>query len=423
MNLGSPRIFLPDQAKILLNAEDYRFLLYSGAFQAGKSLIGCHLAITQCLEYPGNEWLIGRQSYTELEDTTQATFFEELALYQELVDEADIPLTLLRQFNKTKRRAIFCNGSSVIFRSFEKISKAFIKFKGYRLGGVFIDEAVDLTENTFKMLRGRINRPGFPHMIFFATNPAEKESWLYQEFLDAFKGIKSKSHLVVQCNTLDNPHLDEDYRLDMLSLKDKDPEFFKRYVMGRWGRFSGLVYPQFDEDIHMIKYFDIPDGWRRMRVIDPGYTNPFCCLWIAIDNDDNYYVYDELYREKEIVPNHAKRILEKSGEDEFDLTFIDPSAAAVAAELDSMGIPCTEANNDVFLGLQKVTEKLAANKLFIFEGCPRTKSEFQSYKWRESTGLRSPDEKPLKLNDHAMDCIRYGLLSWEGIPDDGIFTD
>ena len=69
------REFLPKQRLIL--ETKHRFPFYSGAFGAGKTLLGCHKVIKECLENPGSNWLCASQTYPQVRDTVLKTFLED----------------------------------------------------------------------------------------------------------------------------------------------------------------------------------------------------------------------------------------------------------------------------------------------------------------------------------------------------------
>lgn len=78
----------------------------------------------------------------------------------------------------------------------------------------------------------------------------------------------------------ENPYLDPVYIATIHRIRDKNKR--KAWVDGSWdvtsgGRFDG----QWDEAVHVIKPFAIPDGWRVDRSHDWGESKPFANLWWA----------------------------------------------------------------------------------------------------------------------------------------------
>lgn len=78
----------------------------------------------------------------------------------------------------------------------------------------------------------------------------------------------------------ENPYLDPQYIATLMSIKD--PNRKKAWVDGSWdvtsgGRFDHL----WNESIHVIKPFKIPESWSVDRAHDWGESKPFSNLWFA----------------------------------------------------------------------------------------------------------------------------------------------
>ena len=96
--------------------------------------------------------------------------------------------------------------------------------------------------------------------------------------------------------------------LDMLeSLPD---ELRSAWLEGSWDTFAGQYFKDFNRDVHVLEPFKIPEGWRRYRCIDYGYTNYFACIWAAVDYDGNVFIYREHYEKEKHLDYHIARIIE-----------------------------------------------------------------------------------------------------------------
>ncbi|MCR3600483.1 hypothetical protein K0B41_23875, partial [Salmonella enterica subsp. enterica serovar Mbandaka] len=85
---------------------------------------------------------------------------------------------------------------------------------------------------------------------------------------------------------------------------------------GRFGASEGLVYPEFEEAVHIIEPFEVPKEWQDNISIDPGLNNPLSAHWYAVDFDDNVYVVYEHYEAGRDIEYHAaeiQKICEKLG--------------------------------------------------------------------------------------------------------------
>ncbi len=195
----------------------------------------------------------------------------------------------------------------------------------------------------------------------------------------------------------------------------------------RYGKFctrEGLVYPEFDESVHVIEPFDVPKEWQDTLSIDPGLHNPLSAHWYAVDYDGNVYVVAEHYRAGEDVDFHARALHEiserlgwkRDGKGRISV-LIDSAAgqrtlssAKSVSELfyerDILVNP--RVNKDVFGGIARVksylNRKNGLPNLYIFSCCTNMIREFKGYFWGSG-------ESPEKKDDHAMDELRYYLMT------------
>ena len=398
-----PRELLPKQRLIL--ETKHRFPLYSGAFGAGKTLLGCHKIIKECLENPRSVALCASQTYPQLRDTVVKTFFEELELIQESFNDADCNIILIKSWNKTEYKLTLFNNSVVIFRSCEDYSK----FKSLNLDFFFIDEPVDVSEDVFYMLQGRLRgRHTKYHFGVLCGNPTNQSSWLYRLF---FMNPPSNDYFVVQTSSYDNMFLPDDY---VKSLEDAyDEDWTRRYLKGEWFNFEGLVYQEFERDIHVKDFSSTRCCYEEyFGGFDYGFRNPFCFLVIARDSDDNLIVLDELYQDGLTNSEIAikARELVKPYSDNFCCVFADPSMPAVIEEMNRLGIYCDPGNNDVLSGISVVKNHLKNHSLLIDKNCVNLIREIESYRYEKNTYGRNYSERPVKKDDHAVDALRYALM-------------
>lgn len=56
-----------------------------------------------------------------------------------------------------------------------------------------------------------------------------------------------------------------------------------------------LIYPEFDESVHVIPRSRIPKRMTRYMAIDPHPRTPHAALWIGIDEHSDWYAYREMW--------------------------------------------------------------------------------------------------------------------------------
>src|SRR6185369_12716654 len=122
----------------------------------------------------------------------------------------------------------------------------------------------------------------------------------------------------------DNPYLmkSETYEIMLASLPEVQR---KQWLEGNWDVYEGVAFPEFNRTVHVIPTFDIPPGWSRFRACDWGYSSAACCLWFAIDYDQNLIVYRELYTKNVTADVFAKMVIEQETKESVKYGILDIS--------------------------------------------------------------------------------------------------
>lgn len=379
-------------------------LMYSGSFGAGKSRVGCEKGYFLSVKYPGNRGLICRKTFASLRYTTMYTW-----------DRHVCPPEAVKSYNQETHICTLTNGSEILFLGLDDPNK----IGSLEVGWIFIDEAIELTEDDYVMLQGRLRLNTVPfRQLFCATNPASSQHFLYKKFY--LSGDPDCQ--VIEANSLSNPHNPEDYRQNLLKLKGR---YFDRYVLGKWIGFEGLVYDIVDPREAVIEPFDIPSHWPRWRSIDFGYTNPFVCQWWTkcpeseeTDEIHGYYMYQELYLSQNTIERLAPKI--KSVPGSIIDTFADHDAED-RATLEEKGISTVIADKAISTGIQQCYELFGANQIHFFadvsmeldlvlNGKHRpvcTVEELSNYRWAPAKKNKNAKEIPVDIDNHGMDAMRY----------------
>ena len=133
--------------------------------------------------------------------------------------------------------------------------------------------------------------------------------------------------------------------------KQQDPNGYRVYGLGEWGLVGGQFFSQWKKDLHVVKPFDIPQGWTRFRSMDWGSARPYAVLWGAMDYDGTLWIYRELYGyggkanvgTKESAAQVAEKIALLEGTEEMDGSFLDsacwivtnPGTPSIAEEINN----------------------------------------------------------------------------------------
>lgn len=383
--------------------DDHRFALLSGGVGSGKSMAGCYKAILFSLTYPKSVGLIGNQTYGQLSDSTMRTFSEVI----EHLENQYRSMKLIKSFDKSKLNMTLINGSEILFRAFDKEEKV----RGTDLNYFYLDEASTIREDIYMQLMKRL-RKGKLQQAWLTTNPDTITHWIYKKYIE--NPDPPEDYKVIYVTSYDNKeNLPPNYIKDFNYL---DEDHKRRWILGQWGIIEGLVYKQFDQAIH-VKDIPLNDRWRSFyRGIDYGFTNPFVCLFIAIDGDDNCYVFDEYYKNQVMLEDNVSNVLSLHADKRYITTYVDPSSPETINKFKMMGQRVLGSDNEVDVGIQSVMRKLHVKdngepSLYIHPNCKNLIRELLSYKRDPDKKTGIDKEKPIKKDDHCPDALRYVIHS------------
>lgn len=390
-----------ENQKSFLKCED-QVIAFFGGIGNGKTFAGIAKALMRVInpDNPPQLGMIARQTYPELRDSTQRTFFELCHLMGMLPE-------VHYEYRKQENRVKFLNGHEIIFRSLDDPAKLL----SINLGWFYIDQAEEVSEEVFLTLLGRLRAVENPQ-CWITGNPLG-HNWIWHRFIhDPVPG-----NIIFNAKTEENIHnLPEGY---VDSLKNNYNEIWiNRYLYGSWDAFEGQIYPDFEPSIHVKNHFTVAPEWRRFIGIDHGRTNPTAVLWGAVDQDDVLYIYREHYEAGQDVDYHARAIQAHLNEGRYETYVIDPSTGAgkkddpetIGNRYRQLKIPVINANNDVQGGIDKVTEYFKHGKIFIHKSCENLIRELINYQWEQPSASRielNQPERPLKKDDHSCDALKY----------------
>lgn len=400
----------------------------------------------------GRQWGKTTLAVLEMVACAYAKGGREIAYFATTYDQArNIAWTMLKGFSKSawskppneSRLELWIKSqdggeSRITLRGFENVETA----RGQQFDLLVIDEVAymrnwdyawdQILEPTLVFRKGK---------ALFISTPAG-----YNHFHKLFERGTTENDLYKswKFTSYDNPYLDKNW-IDSRR-KEKTEDAFATEYLADFKKYYGLVYKEFNREVHVIEPFDIPEGWSIYRAIDFGSTNPTACLWVAVDSDENIYVFDEHYQTGETIDYHAGIINARSKRN-ITATYGDPSGAQWISEFAQRGIYITPANKEVGtnfnswvrFGIEKVGEKLRSvpgrinptiqskrdesrdsvgePSLYVFSNCANVIREFETYRWKEKSVTQAQDlnepDVPEKANDHAMDALRYFAVSYK----------
>ena len=292
------------------------------------------------------------------------------------------------------------------------------KVRGLTLAGAYVDEVTLLQRAFFVQLLGRLSVHG--SRLFGTTNPDSPQHWLKRDYLDRADVLGWNAwHFTMA----DNPGLTDEYKAAKAA--EFTGLFYQRFILGLWVAAEGAIYDSWDPATHVVPWGDLPRITRFIGIgIDYGTTNPTVAILLGLGADGCWYAVDEWAHVPSTTGRKSTDAELSAGlrawitqphtpgdaPDTLGRIYVDPAAASFREQLKRDGLATIPAANDVVPGIQRVASLLAAGRLKASDRCRTLISEFPGYVW-DTKATDKGEDKPVKLNDHALDGLRYAVAA------------
>lgn len=389
------------QLQFVLNSTA-KWNLAHGPVRSGKTVGTLFRFMQFCYECPDSDlWMIGHSSDTIYQNAIRLLFeSEQFAIFRPFISWSNRTLTF-------RDKKIGTLGA--------KDEGAIGNFQGKTFSGCYCDEITLYPSSIIQMIDTRLSKS---HSMAFASMNPTHPTHIVKTWIDkAEQG--DKNYYAMQFMLDDNPFLEQEYKDRVRN--SLSGIFYKRNYLGHWCLAEGSVFDFFDRDLYVV---DRPptqaDYW--IASIDYGTNNPFACLIIGVCTGQRTQSAKQLWVEKEYYYDWKKIGRQKSNleyaEDMVDFLepyslkgiYVDPSCAAFKVDLNKKGLHIVDADNDVQNGITMLAGEMKSGRLLICRECVNTIREIESYVWDEKASLKGEDI-PLKVNDHTVDALRYGIYS------------
>lgn len=286
----------------------------SGKTTAASWELGYYLPlyILQHFHKRHSRWVIVRNSYKELTDTTQKTFFSWFPWGN-------------HQVSKNEYTFKWPEGMEVevLFRSCDN-PKDVKKFKSLEVNGYWIDESIELDQEVRKMLKGRIGRFSDPRRKIPArwgietTNPPDVEHPVYYEFAwetpppgPVPVGSPLKNHAGFWQPPYENAiNLRPGYYDDLREDYRDSPDWADMYIEGKPGILirGKLVYANFRREIHVAKEALSWSGGTIYRGWDNTGNMP-ACLVAQVPTAGQIQILREFYSDRLGIVDFTRNVI------------------------------------------------------------------------------------------------------------------
>lgn len=438
--------------QLIFHGMPFRERYFFGGNQSGKTTAGLVDDIIQAIDgdaVPDHLKFIKRYEppcYIRVLTTDMITM--ELTVYQKIKELVPVDQLVSgkweRAFNSQQRVLRFKNGSMIQFMTYKQEVKT---MGGATLHRVHFDEEPPFdvwSENNLRIMR----RGGD---LITTMTPLEGLTWTYSDVWEKVAenpDYETKENCVweapqentgiVLVDMDDNPFLSEEDKYE--TLKNFPPEVVDARKRGKFVHFAGLIYGEFRESEHVIPTAEIVQldendneiinpNVNVVVGIDPGIRNRCAVIYAALDYEDNLFIFDEIYEQGKTISEICDQIKLINAKWQIEPIYyvIDEAARnrnnqtgrSDQMEFADNGIFTIMAQRAVEAGINRVKERLRNQRIFIFDDCRYLIKEFKKYRWRESPRTGEDGKPvPVKTEDHAMDALRYIVMSRPYLPEE-----
>lgn len=352
-----------------------------------------------------------------------------LKKYRQFIKHTDLLGTSWSRAWSNTEKAIFFSkqlGSSIRFKSYEQDVD---KYGGDDLDAVYADE--HCPQNRFRENKMRlVDRDGY----FVGTMTPEEGGVTWE-----------KKHLRRRGDSISvwffdmraNPFLSEAGVREVIEELKHDPALFDVKVRGQMAALSGMVIPQYDEELSVMddapimRVVESKDNIYGVFAIDPHLKKPTAMVWACVTREGNILVY-KTHKQFMTVDEIKKFVRVKSMNQRIHLWLGDEAQGGEGENIFGQEsvlkqlaqgenalpiVPTNQASDKSFQsGIFKLREMFSPDKItgkpkiFIARNaCADLTDELDEYQFIPNSKADEMTfrDRVRKVNDDCIDCLRY----------------
>lgn len=275
--------------------------------------------------------------------------------------------------------------------------------QGMTLAGVLFDEVALMPRSFVEQATARCSVEGSRY--WFNCNPESPAHWFYNEWIKGDQPDRKNAlhlHFTMDDNLILPTAIRRRYEKQYAGV------FYDRYVRGIWANADGMVYPDFDQQVHYVSLSKVPLHEIKKWIVgvDFGWEHYGVFVLIGITEDGRYFLVREWaaqHRHIDRWVDIARSIKRELGNINF---YCDTARPDLVQKLRESGIRAIYARKDVLAGISEVASLYKQRRLLVVrENVRRFPEEIYSYVWKPGA------DEPVKENDDVQDAIRYAIYS------------
>lgn len=265
-----------------------RYQVLFGSAGSGKSVFSSQKVIIRVLTEQGHRFLCARKISATLRES----------VYKRLKNEISA-MGFMHEFNINQTEMRFTHiptGNEILLTGLDDVEKL-KSIEG--ITSIWIEEATELNEGDLDQLDLRLRGETKNYkQIILSFNPIDESHWIKKRFFDNIQ----PNAFVLRTTFDDNAFLDEEYRAVLEQKASVNPNMYRIYYLGQWGReeIERPFAPNFKTDKHVsseIKYnphLPIYLSWDFN--VEP-FVVELAHLWTD-SKGDHCHIFDEMVIEK-----------------------------------------------------------------------------------------------------------------------------
>lgn len=363
-------------------ASTKRVVINRGGTRSSKTFSLAQLFVKELFEGDNKVLTVARKTFAALRDTAMRDILEilyEHGLYEHVTH------------NKTERTLRY--GTNML--EFVSLYDAY-RVRGRKRTHLWLNEANECTYDDWLQLIFRTSQ-----RAYLDFNPDDINHWINTELEQRRRADKGDVEVIVS-SYKDNDYLAGELVKEVEFLSRGDPEYWKIFGTGEYGKVQGLVLPE-HETVEAI-----PEEARHVAFgLDFGYSNSATALVEVKRLGDNIYVNELVYGTMMTNTDIIARLRELNikPREEIICDSADPKAVEELYRAGFNAKPAGKGPDSVLFSL----DVLRRYRLHVAAPSVNLLKELRNYRWQTDKNGNMLNHPINRLN-HAIDALRYVAL-------------
>lgn len=301
------------------------------------------------------------------------------------------------------------------------------RIRGMTAGSWYADEVTTYPDNFLKMGMTRPSVEG--NKILWTTNPDSPYHIVHTDYMTNPKMLENNVIKVIHFNLEDNRTLNQRYIDDLKN--SYNGVFYDRFILGLWTIAEGAIYNMFDVDEHTFPTNNVPFQLYDDYTVAVDYATSSVCAYTLMGIKRrgghggrikaglyDFHFLDEWYYDAAATKqsltdgDYSKKMSEFiKPYPGVSRIFLPHDAGSLRTQLIKDGFVTVPLMPDVVNELKQIGTLIQNGQVKVSKKCDNIIKQFLTYVW-DARAQQNGIDAPLKVNDHAMDSLRYNIIGY-----------